>query len=553
MSSNPNLTKTQKRNNRKRKAENATGKTLLRIAKKRSLGDLSRTLMQWKNEGRVISQSDYQYVDDAVRTMIDHVYGQQSTSVVASSTNAPNVEIGDNVAEKGKGGDEKLAAERKDSDAMDGEETIVDNQQQSGEVLSEGTRPGEVAPVGATNMVGAEEANDLEAGVEEQEHRRNNEVVVEDSHGDGKGEDAAAELDVKDAEEKVQEEEETLNLDFAVEENIVGGDEEGTDALPDEEGGEVLGSSDTEEPIVGFDRFGDDVSLVDTDVEEKGSDSVSDEVILEPQRFAEPHEHPWNNDDPVDWSFLNNVNVLDLAEAEEFVSVGNTELREMGVQCNQFPVDETFLRCLITVEKCLPKSKYSGYARPVRYAPFYNLVDPFIESRQWPQMTEGQRITYGCLCNHFMTTLRLVYGLIEPYQKFSFLYTDVSNFTVGRLQIPHVDMHLDSYKDFKVYLAFMPLTSRGMFLEVWPPDQREGEVVFIKYGTVFFLDKSVYHAGGFSPGGTEAKRVQFCFSEVALDVGHFQVKGREEDYEHNVAQIINEEQVRTKFVTKVEE
>ena len=142
--------------------------------------------------------------------------------------------------------------------------------------------------------------------------------------------------------------------------------------------------------------------------------------------------------------------------------------------------------------------------------------------------------------------------MIDMFQKLSFLHTDVSNFTAGDIQHPHVDMYLETYKDAKVKLAFMPLTSRGMFLEVWPPDQREGELVFIKYGTVFFLDKSVYHAGGFSPGGTEAKRVQFCFSEVALDVGHFQVKGGEE-YEHNWAQIMNEEQVRTKFITKVEE
>ena len=122
----------------------------------------------------------------------------------------------------------------------------------------------------------------------------------------------------------------------------------------------------------------------------------------------------------------------------------------------------------------------------MRYAPFYDLLDPFIQSRQWAQMTEGQKITYGCLCNHFKTTLRLLYRMIDPFQKFSFLYTDVSNYTSGHLQIPHVDMHLDSYKDFEVKLAFMPLTSRGMFLEVWPPDKGEGQLVFIKYGTVFY-------------------------------------------------------------------
>ena len=103
--------------------------------------------------------------------------------------------------------------------------------------------------------------------------------------------------------------------------------------------------------------------------------------------------------------------------------------------------------------------------------------------------------------------------MINPYQKFSFLYTDVSNFTAGHIQHPHVDMYLDNYKNKKVKLAFMPLTRKGMFLEVWPPDGGEGQLVFIKYGTVFFIDKSVYHAGGFSLGGSEASRIQFCFSE----------------------------------------
>ena len=102
--------------------------------------------------------------------------------------------------------------------------------------------------------------------------------------------------------------------------------------------------------------------------------------------------------------------------------------------------------------------------------------------------------------------------MLDAYRKFSFLYTDLSNFTGGHIQHPHVDMYLDNYKNKKVKLAVMPLTSRGMFLEAWPPDKGEGQLVFIKYVTVF-INKSVHHANCFSPGESEASRIQFCFSE----------------------------------------
>ena len=111
---------------------------------------------------------------------------------------------------------------------------------------------------------------------------------------------------------------------------------------------------------------------------------------------------------------------------------------------------------------------------------------------------------------------------------------------------------MDVYAASNVVLGFMPLTRKGMFLEVWPPDKLKGEMVFIKYGTIFFLDKTVVHAGGFSPGGDEAFRMQFCFSDKVLDVEHFQVKSGEE-YVHNESQIVNDDEVRRDFMREMED
>ena len=91
-----------------------------------------------------------------------------------------------------------------------------------------------------------------------------------------------------------------------------------------------------------------------------------------------------------------------------------------------------------------------------------------------------------------------------------------------------------------------------MFLEVWPPGELVAQLVFIKFGTVFYLDKSVMHAGGFTPDGKEAMRLQFVFSETVLDVEHYQIKSGEE-YLHNNQQIIDDAEVRTEFLTTIED
>ena len=54
------------------------------------------------------------------------------------------------------------------------------------------------------------------------------------------------------------------------------------------------------------------------------------------------------------------------------------------------------------------------------------------------------------------------------------------------------------------------------------------------------------HAGGFAPGGTEGMRLQFVFSNNALDTMHHQVK-MGNDYYHNQNQIFNIDQVRNNF------
>ena len=88
-----------------------------------------------------------------------------------------------------------------------------------------------------------------------------------------------------------------------------------------------------------------------------------------------------------------------------------------------------------------------------------------------------------------------------------------------------------------------------MFLEVWPPGQLIAELIFIKHGK-FYLDKSVVHAGGCAPNGQEALRLQFFFSETALDVEHFQIKSGEE-FVHNFNQQMNDAQVRSEFTTTI--
>ena len=129
---------------------------------------------------------------------------------------------------------------------------------------------------------------------------------------------------------------------------------------------------------------------------------------------------------------------------------------------------------------------------------------------------------------------------------------DVTNYVHTILQKPHLEMSMETYGSKNLKLGFIPLTKQGMFLEVWPPGKLVGQLVFIKFGTVFYLDKSVVHAGGFTPGGDEALRLRFVFSERALDIEHFQIKSGEECL-HDVQQIIDDAQVRTEFITTIED
>ena len=153
-----------------------------------------------------------------------------------------------------------------------------------------------------------------------------------------------------------------------------------------------------------------------------------------------------------------------------------------------------------------------------------NFLDPFIHAKEWKQMSVDQRTGYKCLAKHFKAIFRTVFGGIIFFQRLSFLYTDVKNYAQTYIQKPHLDMSMETYGSKKLKLRFMPLTKHGMFLEVWPPGKLVGQLAFLKFGTIFYLDKSVVHAGGFTPDGQEAMRLQFVFSETALDVEHFQIK-----------------------------
>ena len=73
---------------------------------------------------------------------------------------------------------------------------------------------------------------------------------------------------------------------------------------------------------------------------------------------------------------------------------------------------------LILIEKVLPKSAYTGYARPVRYAPFMNLIDPFIRAKEWKRMSEDQRNGYECLVGYFEALFSQQYRFLREIQLF---------------------------------------------------------------------------------------------------------------------------------------
>ena len=89
------LSKTQKRNMRKRKRTNAAGKKLMAMKKKRTSANIVQHLQQIKDNGGVVDQSDYDYIDHDIKRLIDGVFGsatQQSTTVGLLADGARNEE-----------------------------------------------------------------------------------------------------------------------------------------------------------------------------------------------------------------------------------------------------------------------------------------------------------------------------------------------------------------------------------------------------------------------------------------------------------------------------
>lgn len=48
-----------------------------------------------------------------------------------------------------------------------------------------------------------------------------------------------------------------------------------------------------------------------------------------------------------------------------------------------------------------------------------------------------------------------------------------------------------------MFLAFVPLTPSGMFLQIWPEKNQPGVVVFVPYQTVLLVPADTVHGGGF--------------------------------------------------------
>jgi hypothetical protein len=81
-----------------------------------------------------------------------------------------------------------------------------------------------------------------------------------------------------------------------------------------------------------------------------------------------------------------------------------------------------------------------------------------------------------------------------------------------RVQEPHIDDHPNS----KVLrgLGFGPLTSAGMYLQVWPsePDGRaQGMILFIPLGWMIVSPMTLVHGGGFKTNVNENLRMHFYF------------------------------------------
>ena len=168
----------------------------------------------------------------------------------------------------------------------------------------------------------------------------------------------------------------------------------------------------------------------------------------------------------------------------------------------------------------MPRAAYEGNSPPVKYAAFVELQDPYLRAQLWRKFNGAQKHEVNVLLGHFKSQVQRQLNMLSWFQKFSFLYTTASAERVG-LQAPHYDLEPWNYTTATVKLGFMPLDESGMFLEVWAPGNLFGEIVFVKYGTIFIIDKEVVHAGGFSESG---RRMQFCFSSKVLDIAPKQIK-----------------------------
>ena len=510
------LSKTQKRNMRKRKRSNAAGKKLMEMKKKkRKSEDIVRHLQQIKDNGSVIDESDYHYVDNDIKRLIDSVFGgatQQSTTVGLLADGAGNEEVAT---------EEDAAAERKEVEeegkVAEPDERLATKESVGGDVMLEVAEPDE--RLATEESVGADVVLEV-AEPDERLATENDEVATEEKIA-AEGQDEFDEVTEPEEEFHGGEEEEKDDPEDTVE-------VEPAAQVPHVEESDVL-----DHPRMGL-------------IELPNAELDFEEARATPEDLS--------SDDSPDWGFLENTFFapLQLAPHEEVKSHGIRNLWDIGICCNQFTIDERIVRLFSTVEKLLSRSSYTGHARPVRYAPFRYVIEPFTKTNVWSRWTDIEKKGFENLHTHFENLIKVKYGFVDYYMKYSFLYTDLSNYSAGHFQQPHLDMSMDDYGDSNVVLGFMPLTHKGMFLEVWPPGKLEGELVFIKYGTIFFLDKNVVHAGGFSPGGDEAFRMQFCFSDKVLDIEHFQVKSGEE-YVHNESQIYNDDEVRRDFMREIED
>jgi len=61
-------------------------------------------------------------------------------------------------------------------------------------------------------------------------------------------------------------------------------------------------------------------------------------------------------------------------------------------------------------------------------------------------------------------------------------------------------------------IGFAPLTTDGMFLQIWEPGQPEGKIAFIPFGTFLLLPGDALHGGGFTTSEISSnQRLHFCF------------------------------------------